>query len=82
VPKQRPAHLAAQQADALPQRLQHVVKGLDAVGGRRLRQRSNGQRRDGLHLLVLVLQACGEQLKRAGRGRKGKGGREEEFSRE
>lgn len=27
------AHLAAQEADALPQRLQHIVKGLDAVRG-------------------------------------------------
>ena len=54
----RTPHLAAQQADALPQRLQHVIKALDAVGRGGLGQRSNGQRGDRLHLLVLIYQAC------------------------
>mmetsp|Transcript_9935 Transcript_9935/g.17046 ORF Transcript_9935/g.17046 Transcript_9935/m.17046 type:complete len:337 (-) Transcript_9935:2069-3079(-) len=47
-------HLPAVLRDALPQRLEYRVKRLNAVGGRRLRQRRQRQRADGAHLLVLV----------------------------
>mmetsp|Transcript_35590 Transcript_35590/g.84480 ORF Transcript_35590/g.84480 Transcript_35590/m.84480 type:complete len:456 (-) Transcript_35590:1465-2832(-) len=40
-----------------PQRLQHGVEGLDAVGGSGLRERRQRQRRDRPHLLLLVSEA-------------------------
>eukprot|EP00053_Salpingoeca_punica_P017422 m.167819 g.167819 ORF g.167819 m.167819 type:complete len:1096 (+) comp17202_c1_seq2:150-3437(+) len=49
--------LAAVLADALPQRHQHAVKGLDAVRGGGLGQRGNRERRHRAHLLLLVGQA-------------------------
>ena len=48
------AHLAAQQADALPQRLQHIVKRLDAVWG--CTEQGQGKAACSLKLL---LEACG-----------------------
>mmetsp|Transcript_24317 Transcript_24317/g.61665 ORF Transcript_24317/g.61665 Transcript_24317/m.61665 type:complete len:665 (+) Transcript_24317:276-2270(+) len=49
--------LATVLADALPQRAQHGVKGLDTVGAGGLGQGGERQRGDGAHLLLLVLQA-------------------------
>ena len=42
--------------DALPQRLEHRVEGLDAVRRRRLGERGERERRDRAHLLLLVLE--------------------------
>ena len=50
------AHLSAQKPDALPKRLQDIIKGLNAVWSSCLCQGCNGQRCDGLDLLVLVHQ--------------------------
>ena len=48
--------LAAQRADAAPERLEHVVERLDAVGAGRLGERGERERGDRLDLLVLVLE--------------------------
>mmetsp|Transcript_11483 Transcript_11483/g.22235 ORF Transcript_11483/g.22235 Transcript_11483/m.22235 type:complete len:601 (-) Transcript_11483:2097-3899(-) len=48
--------LAAVLPDALPERLEHRVERLDAVGRRRLGQRRERERRNRAHLLLLVLQ--------------------------
>ena len=48
---------AAVHLDALPQRLEHRVERLDAVGCGRLGERCERQRGDGAHLLLLVLEA-------------------------
>lgn len=45
-----------EQPDALPEGLQHIIKGLNAVRSSGFGQGSYGQRCDGLHLLVLVSQ--------------------------
>mmetsp|Transcript_29025 Transcript_29025/g.67289 ORF Transcript_29025/g.67289 Transcript_29025/m.67289 type:complete len:780 (-) Transcript_29025:1289-3628(-) len=55
-------HLAALLARALPQGLEHRVEGLDTVGRGGLRERSQRQSADGLHLLLLVLQPALDDL--------------------
>ena len=45
-----------EQPDPLPERLQDIIKGLNSIGGSSFSQGSNGQGRDGLHLLVLICQ--------------------------
>ena len=45
-----------EQSDTLPQGLQHIIKGLNAVGSSCLSQCSNGQGCDSFHLLVLISQ--------------------------
>mmetsp|Transcript_48257 Transcript_48257/g.149019 ORF Transcript_48257/g.149019 Transcript_48257/m.149019 type:complete len:950 (-) Transcript_48257:252-3101(-) len=54
--------LAAVLADALPQGPQHRVEGLNAVGRGGLRQSGQRQRRDGPDLLLLVLEAVGDDV--------------------
>ena len=51
--------------DALPQRAQHGVEGLDAVRVGRLRARSQRQGGDGAALLVLVCEAVGDDVDEA-----------------
>ncbi len=50
------SHLSAEQSNALPEGLQDVIKGLDAVWCSCFSKCRDGQRCDGLHLLVLVHQ--------------------------
>ena len=45
-----------EQPDTLPERLQHIIKGFNAVWRSSFCQGSNGQGCDGLHLLVLIYQ--------------------------
>ena len=54
-----PWHAACipEQPDSLPEGLQDIIKGLNTIGGSSFSQGSNGQRCDGLHLLILVCQA-------------------------
>eukprot|EP00968_Pinguiococcus_pyrenoidosus_P024619 scaffold4871_cov260-Pinguiococcus_pyrenoidosus.AAC.6 len=49
--------LATVRPDALPERHQHAVEGLDPVGVRGLRQGRDGERGDGAHLLLVVHEA-------------------------
>lgn len=50
-------YLSSVLPDALPQRLENRVKGLDTIRSRRFSQRSDSEGTDGPHLLLLVHQA-------------------------
>lgn len=50
------AHLATQQPNALPERLKHIIKGLNAIWRSSLSQGSDCQGGNGLDLLILIIQ--------------------------
>lgn len=52
-------YLSSVLPDALPQRFENRVKGLDTVRCRSFSQRSDSEGTDGPHLLLLIHQSCG-----------------------